>query len=99
MSKLKIGKFKRNITEVNFRAVLEYLLENFIEEVRYRDIKITYDLDSTLENHMLRTDEMRLSILLYNLISNSVKCTNSGIIHLQAKVLDHNEYIQQLNID
>lgn len=40
---------------------------------------------------MISVDDARLSIVLYNIISNSVKFTNGGQIKVSAKILDQNQ--------
>ena len=37
---------------------------------------------------MILIDEFRLNILLYNLISNSIKYTNGGTIKIQIKIFN-----------
>ena len=44
-----------------------------------------------MNTHLLELDDSRLSIILYNILSNSVKFTNKGKIILSAKILDQNQ--------
>ena len=45
-----------------------------------------------LKYHEVLLDEARLNIILYNLVSNSVRHTSGGKIHLNANLLDREEF-------
>ena len=66
-------------------------------------------IQDILNTHVIEVDDLRLSIVLYNLISNCVKFTDMGSISISAKILDkiqmeekmrqHQIKIQQDNSD
>ena len=57
----------------------------------YREIKFKVILQEKLKRFPISCDEARLSIILYNLFSNSVKHTTDGHITLKCNIIDHTE--------
>lgn len=55
---------------------LNNFMEFFQDDMNYRKIEFTYNIDQTLKSHLIVVDETRFSIVFYNLFSNSVKHTN-----------------------
>lgn len=61
----------------------------FADELRPREINLEVILkNELLEQHMISLDEKRFSILVYNLLRNSVSNTNGGFIRVTIKLLD-----------
>ena len=59
--------------------------------MRFKEIDYTVKIQPMLEKQMILIDDARFSIVLYNLISNSVKHTYGGIIKVSVKVLDQDQ--------
>lgn len=99
MSKIKEGKFVPNIKKINFKKQLNYFVEYFKQDMEHRQIRFTNTLDETLQSRYIMIDEARLSLVLYNLISNSVKYTQDGEVSVSAKVitLEEKEELSKLN--
>lgn len=97
LSKIRIGKFQPMIKEVNFPKLIQYLTHIFVEDLRFRDIHLYYELDDTLETTMIKTDETRLSIIFFNVVANSVKSTSSGTVEVTAKIIGQEEYQREFD--
>lgn len=87
MSKIKVGKFKESCQEVVFSESVENLIDIFREDMKFRRVTYNIAVDKTLVDNMVKVDEQRLNIVLYNLISNSVKNTQQGLIVIQARII------------
>ena len=88
MSKIRQGKFKSTIKEINLKERLQNIYEFFRDDMLYRDIKFKVEMQSKLKKNTISLDEARLQIILYNLFSNSVKHTTDGSITLTCKIID-----------
>jgi len=96
MSKIKQGKFKPNVKEVKLGERLDNIYEFFRDDMRYREIQFKVRISKELRRHFIFIDEGRLSIILYNLFSNSVKHTTGGYIKISAKLISLEEGRKQL---
>ena len=56
--------------------------------MKYKEIEYEVKKDPKLEKKHVRIDDFRFGIVLYNLVSNSVKHTNGGHIKVSIKLLD-----------
>jgi signal transduction histidine kinase len=88
MSKIKIGKFKSTIQEISLMDMIENIIDIFRDDMKFREIQYKVVFEDALKDHHLKVDDSRLSIVLYNLISNSVKHTSGGKIEIEATLLD-----------
>lgn len=61
--------------------------------MKYREIEHDVKMDEESEKKLLFVDDFRFGVVLYNLISNSVKHTNGGQIKVSVKLLD----LEQMN--
>ena len=70
---------------------LDYIFDFFKDDIRFREIEYEVKIQERLNNSVISVDDARLSIVLYNIISNSVKFTNGGHIKVSAKILDQDQ--------
>lgn len=75
MSKIKIGKFKSNVQKIVLLDMVENIIDIFRDDMKYRQVDYDIEFDENLQTCHLKVDDQRLNILLYNLISNSIKNT------------------------
>ena len=91
MSKIRQKRFKPTTKEINVAEKLENIFDFFKEDMRKREIDCNVKIEDQLSKYMLFIDEGRFSIVLYNLISNSVKHTSGGLIKVSVKILDQTQ--------
>jgi signal transduction histidine kinase len=87
MSKIRQGKFKANNKETNIIKKIASIQELFQDDFRMRQIEYEPKIHVALSQQTIMLDDQRFGIVLYNLLSNSVKHTNGGIIKISAKLL------------
>lgn len=82
-SKIEQGKFNIQKHAFSFTDTIR-TLENIYRPIcESKGVKLV--IDNRLEPHVeLFTDQVRLNQIMFNLLSNSVKFTPSGIVHLSA---------------
>lgn len=74
----------------DLKACLEELSENFKQEAKIKGMDLQLDYmkgDSFLSTDDIRTDESKLRLVLYNLLSNSVRFSQNGLIRLKSRFL------------
>lgn len=64
----------------------------------YREITYDINIVDEMKNNMIKVDDSRLSIILYNLFSNSVKHTTDGKITVSANVIGEVELKELIRI-
>ena len=80
MSKIKISKFKSTVQQISLTDIIENIFDIFRDDMKFREIKYNLDFEDELRNFQIKVDDSRLSIILYNIISNSVKHSSGGTI-------------------
>ena len=88
MSKVRRRKFKVNSKEIGVVERLEYIFSFFKEDCAYREIEYEMKISDELKDNKIYIDDSRFSIVVYNLLSNSVKFTNGGQIKVSMKIID-----------
>ena len=94
ISKIEAGKFKLNIQAINLRHLLENSIKPFSSLIDLEKVTCKITIDPCLAESLL-IDAGRLRQILQNLLSNSVKYTHSGSIHLSCQILN-DTYAEQL---
>jgi len=64
--------------------------------MKYREIDYDIKINDELEKKLIIIDTFRFEIVLYNIISNSVKHTNGGHIKVSVKLLDLDQMNEKL---
>jgi PAS domain S-box-containing protein len=83
--KLKFEKIAFNLTDL-----LPPLITTFNYQAREKNIALRYHIEESL-NRFLMGDPVRLNQILINLISNAVKFTHTGSIHIKCSIIkEHN---------
>lgn len=85
-NKIEAGKLDLNELKFNIHTLVQKIKQSFSGKVAEKQLQLELIIDKTIPVH-LTGDQMRLSQILNNLISNAVKFTNKGkiTIQLQAK--------------
>lgn len=88
-SKLEFGNVKLNNEPFDIKEVGKNLKNIFANEAKIRDLKFDVLLNNDF-NYLILGDFHRLNQVLINLISNSLKFTNQGIIELHINEVQKN---------
>jgi signal transduction histidine kinase/CheY-like chemotaxis protein len=83
MSKIEAGKMELQLESINIGDVINSSITNASGLVKDKPIKIVQEIEPNLP--MVKADEIRISQVITNLISNAVKFTESGTITIGAK--------------
>ncbi|HEX7015600.1 MAG TPA: ATP-binding protein, partial [Cyclobacteriaceae bacterium] len=81
LSAIESGKLKFEKIAFNLNDLLPTLLNTFTYQAREKKLQLTCTVDKEL-NTLLLGDPVRLNQILINLISNAMKFTHSGSIHV-----------------
>ncbi len=80
-SKIEAGKLDLNTEEVNIIKLTHQVIELFKHQARQKDISLDLSIDPDVPVFIF-VDAIRLKQILVNLISNALKFTSFGQIHL-----------------
>jgi PAS domain S-box-containing protein len=85
LSKIEAGKLELNYQDVSIRALCETSLTFVKQLAQHKQLALTLDIDSNLNNVTIYVDDRRICQVLINLLSNAVKFTpNGGRVSLRA---------------
>ncbi|KPA16501.1 multi-sensor hybrid histidine kinase, partial [Candidatus Magnetomorum sp. HK-1] len=79
LSKIEAGKMDINLEPVNIKNIFNELEKVFSLKIQEKSIKMLIDIDTALPDYLV-LDETRLRQIMFNLIGNSVKFTQNGLI-------------------
>jgi PAS domain S-box-containing protein len=85
LSAIESGKLKFEKISFNMTDLLPSLISTFTHQAREKNISLHYVVDESL-NRFLIGDPVRLNQILINLISNAVKFTHTGSIHVSCRI-------------
>lgn len=88
MSKIRQKTFKVNYKQIDIKKKVESIVASFKHDLRVRELDSEVKISDKLKRNMILIDEERLSIVIYNLVSNAVKFTSGGLIKVSVKILD-----------
>lgn len=81
-SKLQSGKIELENRSFCFAEMMKHITEANIASVNEKGLKLTVNIDETIPEYVVG-DELRLTQILNNLISNAVKFTSVGFIQVE----------------
>ncbi len=84
MSKIEAGKMTLTVNKINLKKMVDDLTGLFQLKAGEKGIQLIVDFDDTLPSQLL-LDEIRLRHILFNLIGNAIKFTESGFVKLIVK--------------
>lgn len=99
ISKIEAGKFVVTYTPTNLSEFLSVVTNTFQALAFQRNNRITYHLDKAIAPSLF-VNQLHLRQIFQNLISNSVKFTQHGQIHIAARILwdSHAEQMIEFHI-
>ncbi len=89
LSKIEAGKIQVNIKPFELRDLLQGLYNNFSLKAQEKEIGFLLDSPDLLPP-IVKSDDVIISQILNNLISNAIKFTEVGHVKVSAKLLDIN---------
>ncbi len=97
IAKIKAGKLELNFSPTNFRFVIEQINQLFKPKADEKKLDFTIHIDNKLPDEII-FDEVRLRQILFNLVGNAIKFTESGSVSLTVKVLPKEQIANVIDI-
>ncbi len=97
VSKIEAGKLEVEYEPVLLNDIFENIITTLENPAKEKNLKLSYFMDEKIDFAIL-SDPLRLTQILTNLVSNSIKFTAKGAIHCEAKLKNKNT-IQLMVID
>lgn len=91
-SKLEVGKISLDIKSMNLRECFESTNDIILSKVYEKSLEYTFSIDPTIPEYIYG-DGNRIKQILLNLLSNSIKFTDSGSIDVNVKKISYNDCI------
>lgn len=93
-SKLESGKMELEKREFSFRKMIDYVAATNMTAINEKGLRFNINVDENIPEYLIG-DELRLSQILNNLISNAVKFTSVGFIRVEVtKTIQFNDEIE-----
>ncbi|MDR2406441.1 MAG: response regulator [Deltaproteobacteria bacterium] len=89
-SKIEAGKLEMEQTDFNLEALVRTSVKIFTAAASQKGLNLSYDIDKSVPQD-LSGDQVRLSQILNNLISNALKFTEKGGVDLKITTEEQNE--------
>jgi signal transduction histidine kinase len=89
ISKIEAGKMDLVITKFNFQTLLNDVFNQLLYKAEEKELAFKLNIEPSL-NTFITGDSNRLTQILINLVSNSLKFTSKGSIELSASVKELN---------
>lgn len=83
VARLQSGKIQIKIEEINLHSVLKNVIQDLQELASKKNLKL--ELEQTKEFIPFKTDKNRMTQVLTNIITNSLKYTDSGTVTVECK--------------
>ncbi|MBD3885473.1 PAS domain S-box protein [Phormidium tenue FACHB-886] len=95
MSKIEAGQARSNETNFDLYSLLDTLEEMWQPKATDKDLQLIFDRQSNIPQY-IRTDESKLRQVLMNLLSNSIKFTQTGNVTLRTSlVIGHSSLVNK----
>ncbi|MBD3670334.1 MAG: response regulator [Gammaproteobacteria bacterium] len=89
LSKIEAGKFEVESIPVNITQIMQDIESLFIQQAKTKGIELKLNYHFPIPE-TIHSDPVRLKQIIINLVSNALKFTKSGYIHIDIKQLDKN---------
>lgn len=97
LSKIEAGKLILNKTATDPHQLFDEIANMFILQIRNKDLALHLDVDPSLP-HGLLLDATRLRQVLFNLISNAVKFTDTGHVRIHVHADNVDDHLSKLDL-
>ncbi|MFA5479328.1 MAG: response regulator [Candidatus Muiribacteriota bacterium] len=90
VSKIESGKMELNIVSFDIYQEIEQVLVGQIIKAREKNLNLSFFISPEVPQ-MVKGDSVKVKQIFTNLISNSIKFTEKGDIHIQIKLISRNK--------
>ncbi|MGD0958745.1 MAG: transporter substrate-binding domain-containing protein [Methylomonas sp.] len=97
LSKIEAGKMRLDKKLCNPHTLFSELGQIFMIKIREKNLDFILDIDADIPDNLI-LDATRLRQILFNLIGNAVKFTESGHIRLRARSGNENRILSKLDL-
>ncbi|WP_269526846.1 response regulator [Coraliomargarita parva] len=94
-SKIEAGQLNLEMLSFSPSSLIEEVSEEFAQTARRKGLELIVAYDSELPRYLIG-DPTRVKQILYNLVGNAVKFTESGEIVIRAVTLERGEQVAQM---
>ncbi len=86
-SRVEAGKLELEVQEVHLRKALDEVLALFSQIAKDKGVQLDYSLSAYIPAY-IKCDPTRLRQILVNLVSNALKFTEDGYVHIAVRMRD-----------
>ncbi len=100
LSKIESGKLELNLEPVDLKMILSEIQQVFSQKVRSKELNYMSSVDIKIPNQII-IDEIRVRQLLFNIVGNAIKFTDSGFVKVSAEATEltsPNKFTLQLKV-
>jgi len=98
LSKIEAGKLEITRTPTNLFNLINEISSIFTMSVKNKGLELIVEVAKDIPESLL-IDEVRLRQILFNLIGNAVKFTDSGFIKLSVEIFNVDEHLSKLDLE
>ena len=100
LSKIEAGKLRLTNDPFCLHTLCDEIGNVFLMKIKHKDIDFIIDIDKNIPENLL-LDKSRLRQILFNLVGNAVKFTDSGLITLKATIekFDSNHFDIKITVE
>lgn len=80
ISKIEAGSMKTNISTFNLKNQLVFVYDTFKSDAENKGIEFNMKYSPEIESVILNSDQEKTSSILFNLVKNAIKYTETGIV-------------------
>lgn len=84
VSKIELGMVKLNPESCDFKDLLTRTINIIEPTLKFKGLTLELEIDNNLPSQVI-TDQLKLRQIILNILSNAIKFTNKGIIHVKAE--------------
>ena len=97
LSRLRIGNLNIEQKLINLEQCISEVTDSFRNEAKFKKIGIVTKIDPDLSEVQVMSDPQKLKLIMYNLMSNSIKFVNGGRVIVKTKLLGYSHTISKIN--
>lgn len=87
MSEIENNRTSLNFSDIPLKTYVEEIVTDFIPQAEKKGLQLDFSCISSAE--IINTDQQKLKFILINLISNALKFTDTGSVHVEYSIKDN----------